>query len=282
MLLHQEDSVRKLIMSIGLDDCNPAKTPMQVGLKLPNPSEIKTQEADRNFPYQSVVGQMVWLLNTRLDCVFAINVATRYMGSWDSNIITVAKRIVRYLVGKEKMGLIYRKGPAGERIENAKHEKLKLIFYGDSDHGNKIHDSKSTGGGTGAFGGNIFTFATKTQDVGVSTSTCQAEAGSAKHVCNTIEWVLGLTGEMKVRGSGPATLYQDNKSVIELSKNPIMHKRSKHFRIGLHYIQDLVEREVIKFEYCPTAQMLADILTKALPEQAHWELLKLAGFGEMK
>ena len=63
-----------------------------------------------------------------MDCAFAINVATRYMGSWDSTIIIMAKRIVRYLVGREKMGLIYRKGPTEDRIENAKLEKLKFIF----------------------------------------------------------------------------------------------------------------------------------------------------------
>ena len=96
---------------------------------------------------------------------------------------------------------------------------------------------------------------------------------------HTIEWTLGLASELRVRGQGPVTLYQDNKSVIELSKNPVMHKRSKHFRIALHYIQDLVERMIIKMSYVATEEMIADILTKALHEPAFLKLLDLAGFG---
>ena len=77
------------------------------------------------------------------------------------------------------------------------------------------------------------------------------------------------------------TLHQDNKSVIELSKNPVMHKRSKHFRIALHYIRDLVERMVIKLSYVATEDMIADVLTKALHEPAFLKLLGLASFGRL-
>ena len=135
--------------------------------------------------------------------------------------------------------------------------------------------------GSYAYGENVFTFATKAQTVGVATSTCQAEAGAAKLICHTIEWALGLATEIQVRGQGPVLLHQDNKSVIELSKNPVMHKRSKHFRIALHYIQDLVERDVIKLSYLETEKMIADILTKALHEPAFTRLLGLASFGSV-
>ena len=129
------------------------------------------------------------------------------------------------------------------------------------------------------YGGNVFTFSTKAQAVGVSTSTCQAEAGAARLVCQLIEWVLGLAAELRIRGQGPVVLHQDNKSVIELSKNPVMHKRSKHFRISLHYIQDLVERMIIKMKYIITDDMIADVLTKALNEPAFVKLLMLTNFG---
>ena len=96
-----------------------------------------------------------------------------------------------------------------------------------------------------------------------------------------MEWVLGMAAEMGVRGQGPVILFQDNKSVIELSKNPIMHKRSKHFRVATHYIQDLVERQVIKLDYVETEAMVADLLTKALNEPAFLKLLGMANFGLM-
>ena len=184
-------------------------------------------------------------------------------------------------MGKERLGLLYRKDSMGSKIEDARSTITKFSFYGDSDHASRVYDSKCTSGGLGLYGTNLFTYSTKAQTMGVATSTCQAEAGAAKLMGHTIEWVLGLASELRIRGQGPVTLHQDNKSVIELSKNPVMHKRSKHFRIALHYIRDLVERMVIKLSYVATEDMIADVLTKALHEPAFLKLLGLASFGRL-
>ena len=75
---------------------------------------------------------------------------------------------------------------------------------------------------------------------------------------------------------------QDNQSVINLSINPVNHKRSKHYRVAMAYIRDLVERRITELHYCPSEDMVADVLTKALPEAQHWKLLKLARFGKFE
>ena len=201
------------------------------------------------------------------------------MGKWDREVINAAKRVVRYLVGRERMGLQYRQDAEKRKIQDARSEATKMGFKSDSDHAGRLYDSKSTAGGSGDYGGNTYFFYTKTQKFGVATSTCQAESLAVKVLCNAIEWILGLAAELRVRGYGPAIVEQDNKSVIELSKNPIMHKRSKHFRIALHYFQDLVARDVIKLRYVCTNAMAADILTKALSESVHSNLLKIMNFG---
>ena len=41
-------------------------------------------------------------------------------------------------------------------------------------------------------------------------------------------------------------------------------KRTKHFDIRYWFITDLVQRGVISIEYCPTLDMIADMLTKPL------------------
>ena len=129
------------------------------------------------------------------------------------------------------------------------------------------------------YGGNTVYFQTKTHPIGVSTSTSQAEGLTCKLVCHGVEWTSALLGEINIRGSGPIVLYQDNQSVISLSANPINHKRSKHYRIAMHYVRDLVVREVVKITYLNTECMTADILTKALAEGRFKALLKLANFG---
>ena len=41
-------------------------------------------------------------------------------------------------------------------------------------------------------------------------------------------------------------------------------KRSRHLDIKHFYVTDQVERKLVSIEYCPTDQMVADYVTKAL------------------
>ena len=280
MLLHQEDAVIKLLAMSGMADCKPAATPMQVGLVLTDPSTIISTAEERKYPYQSIVGQLMWLLGTRIDLCFAINVLTRYMSNWNEEAIMLLKRVIRYLKGKEKLGLMYRKAEANEKLEDASQQPTKMSFLSDCDYAGRVHDSKCTGGGMSLFGDNTVYFQTKTHPIGISTSTSQAEGLNCKMVCHGAQWTSGLLQEIGIRGSGPIILYQDNQSVISLSVNPVGHKRSKHYRIAMHYIRDLVVRGIIKIIYLQTEYMTADILTKALAEGRFKALLKLANFGK--
>jgi hypothetical protein len=74
---------------------------------------------------------------------------------------------------------------------------------------------------------------------------------------------------MKAIGShrlGPIPMYCDNQSCIALTKNPRFHDRSKHIDIKHHYLRKMIEHSDIKIIYCPTEDMIAYALTKALPK----------------
>ncbi len=43
------------------------------------------------------------------------------------------------------------------------------------------------------------------------------------------------------------------------------HARTKHIDIRFHFIRHSMQTRVFKLIYCPTDDMVADILTKALP-----------------
>jgi hypothetical protein len=73
-------------------------------------------------------------------------------------------------------------------------------------------------------------------------------------------------------------MYSDNQSCIALAENPEGHSRSKHISVQYHYTRQLVEYKKIKLDYCPTKDMLADVLTKPLGTRAFRECsLKLVG-----
>ena len=63
----------------------------------------------------------------------------------------------------------------------------------------------------------------------------------------------------------PTTLYSDSQSAIVLTKDGSYHARTKHIDIRYHFIRFVVQNGTINLIYCPTEDMTADILTKALP-----------------
>jgi hypothetical protein len=56
----------------------------------------------------------------------------------------------------------------------------------------------------------------------------------------------------------------DNQSAISVAKNPEHHGRMKHLDLAFYWLRDTVEAGLITVDYIPTAQMAADMLTKAL------------------
>ena len=73
---------------------------------------------------------------------------------------------------------------------------------------------------------------------------------------------------MKEEITKPMILYCDNTSAINISKNPVMHAKTKHITIKYHYVRDLVEDKQVKMEYIHSKEQIIDIFTKPLPKDA--------------
>ena len=57
---------------------------------------------------------------------------------------------------------------------------------------------------------------------------------------------------MKEEITEPVTLYCDNTSSINISKNLVMHTKTKHIAIKYHYVRELVQDKEVKMEYVNT------------------------------
>ena len=80
------------------------------------------------------------------------------------------------------------------------------------------------------------------------------------------------------RGSGKpdqeaTVIFEDNQGAIATAHNPVFHRRTKRIQIRYHYVREAVTEEIIKAIYCPSSEMTADILTKAIPKD-QFELLR--------
>ena len=56
----------------------------------------------------------------------------------------------------------------------------------------------------------------------------------------------------------------DNKSDIEISRNPIHHGQTKHIDVQFHFIRNCVEEGKVILRYAQTENQVADFFTKSL------------------
>lgn len=106
----------------------------------------------------------------------------------------------------------------------------------------------------------------------VSQSSIEAEykslAGSATELC----WLQSLFQEFCLP-LPPALVCCDNLSTIALAKNPILHARTKHVEIDLHFVRDKVLDSSLVLQHVSSFDQVADCLTKPLTS-AHFASLK--------
>jgi hypothetical protein len=72
-------------------------------------------------------------------------------------------------------------------------------------------------------------------------------------------------------------VYMDNKSAITFASEPMVQQRSRHVDIKCHYIREKLDANLIELIFLPTAQMVADILTKPLTPPPFTKFRKALG-----
>ena len=60
-------------------------------------------------------------------------------------------------------------------------------------------------------------------------------------------------------------LFSDNQSAIALTQDHQYHARTKHIDVRYHFIHWVIEEGKLRLVYCLMDDMVADMLTKALP-----------------
>jgi hypothetical protein len=100
----------------------------------------------------------------------------------------------------------------------------------------------------------------------VTLSTAKAEYVAATHTAKEAIWLRKFIFELIPSLSAPTTMFCDNQAALTLATTDNYHTRTKHINIRYHFIHHVVETGALILLYCPTDDMVADILTKALPK----------------
>ncbi|XP_058784688.1 secreted RxLR effector protein 161-like [Vicia villosa] len=180
------------------------------------------------------------------------------------------KRILRYPQGTVSLGMFYSRA-----------EDYKLMGYSDSDWYGDIDDRKSTSGYVFFMGNTTFTWLSRKQPI-VTLSTCEAEyVASSWCVCHAI-WLRRLLSKLEQRQENATTVQVDNKSAIELVKNPVNNERSKHIDVRYHFIREHVKNGSVKLMHVASKDQAADILTKSLSKELFGRGKKMLGMMDRK
>ena len=107
-------------------------------------------------------------------------------------------------------------------------------------------------------------------------STAEAEYIATGSYCTQLLWMKQMLEDYGIVQE-KLTVYCDNTSAINISKNPVQHSRTKHIDIRHHFIRELVENKSVVIEHVATNMQLADIFTKALDASRFISLRKALG-----
>ena len=122
-----------------------------------------------------------------------------------------------------------------------------------------------TSGGAFFLGKRLVSWTSKKQNY-TSQSTTEVEYVAIAINCSNIVWFKQLLKVMKVEIKEPIVIFCDNTSAINISKNLMMHSKTKHIYIKYHFVRKLVQDKEIRLEYVHSKEKIADIFTKPLPK----------------
>lgn len=138
--LHQEGYVNKMLTRFNMAEAKSVDNPST--LSKDTIEERKSESLGANVPYREAVGSLMYAANTvRVDIAHAVNRVSRQVSQPTTFDWSNVKRIFRYLMDKQKLGITY-----------SKRENTGLYAYCDADFAGDS-TGKSTTGFVMMFGG---------------------------------------------------------------------------------------------------------------------------------
>ncbi|KAF7763932.1 hypothetical protein Agabi119p4_8469 [Agaricus bisporus var. burnettii] len=258
--LSQRAYSERILDRFHMSDANPRSTPLPAGITLsindsPNTEEEKLEMKD--VPYREALGSLMWLqVATRPDLSFAVNLLSRFANNPGRAHWVALRHTLGYLKGTLDYGITY--------FRNA---NMRPFGYVDADHAGDTDGSRSTEGHVFFMAGGPISWASKRQET-VALSTVEAEYMAFTRAVQQAMWISKFMDEVALEQDRPVNIFADNNGAIANTQNNKNHRRTKHIRVKHHFTKERVATGDVTFTYIPSADNLADILTKPLAKEA--------------
>jgi transposase InsO family protein len=254
--LSQTSYIDNILARFSLSDAKPFATPITPGTVLSkddSPSDDTEMVRMGKTPYREAIGSLMYAsVATRPDIAFAVSALSQFLENPGEVHWEAVKRVFRYLAGTKTHALTY---------GNEHHD---LLGFTDADGASQEH-RHAISGYAFLIDGATVSWASRKQEL-VTLSTAEAEYVAATHAAKECIWLRRLIEPLFGPSLTPTILHCDNQAAVHLATDDNYHARTKHIDIRFHFIRQTISDGHVDIKFCPTQDMTADILTKALPK----------------
>ena len=246
--LDQTHAIDNILAKAGMSNAKPQHTTMDIGTLKEDNGPITEKDAAR---YRSILGAILYLQTTRPDIAAATSILCKYAKNPRQSHSSELDHLLRYLQGTKDVTLT---------LGRPDHEHLTA--YADSDWGGDINTSRSRTGFVIMLYGPIAWRSGLQGSVAISTA--EAELYSMTEAYQELAFINGLLQDFNMHVQTPL-LINDNQSAIAMAEEARFSRNSRHIEIRYRFLHEHVRDNTLTIKYIPSADNIADILTKILP-----------------
>ncbi|SCV73224.1 BQ2448_7149 [Microbotryum intermedium] len=201
------------------------------------------------------IGSLLYVsLGTCPNITFAVAYLARFANNPGCRHWIAVKHILHYLCVTYRNELLYAQGPT---------QITGVVGYSDTNWGAYVDTSVSTMGYVFYIAGSAVSWSSKRQSR-VADSTTDAKYLGLSHAGKEGVYLSQLLEELHISPVAPAHIFTDNKAAAAVARNPVHISGTRHIRLHEHFVRNMVNRGDISLLHVGTADMVADIFTKAL------------------
>nr|GEU76648.1 ribonuclease H-like domain-containing protein [Tanacetum cinerariifolium] len=263
LCLNQRKYCLELLYEFGLLACRPVLTPLHENIVLAH-KETKDDNYLKNITsYQKLVGKVIYLCMTRPDISYSVHCLSQHMHAPLQSHFNLALRLLRYLKLAPESGIDFSKDNFG----------ILVVAYSDSDWAKCLMTRMSVLGYCVFVNKSLVSWKRKKHPT-LSKSSAEAEYRAMAATTCEVMRIVKILKDLGLKDLLPVEMHCDNKAAIQIAANPVMHEKTKHFDLDVHFVREKVASGLIKTVKVDTKCQVADIFTKALGSFQHNVIVK--------
>eukprot|EP00253_Pinus_taeda_P034705 PITA_34705 len=231
IFLSQTKYLKNILKKYEMEYSKPVCTPIVTGCSLrSNDDSLAVNQPE----YRSMIGSLLYLIGTRPDIMHVVGIVGRFQANPEESHLQVVKRIFKYIQGTQDFSLWY-----------PKDTDITHHAYTDVNWAGNVDDRKRISGGACYMGSQLVSWFNK-KESSIALSTLEAEYVVVASCCTQLLWMMQTLQDIQIKCSPPISILCDNTSAISISKNHVLHSKTKHIPIKYHFLREKMLEQKVK------------------------------------